>query len=128
MCLLRFETNRIERLEEATLVVSRGDDVADVLLCVGGLPFLSRTIRLAADVPQFEINRYLQAETQRTLISAGGQMAQPPRIAHVVIVGNEQQTEGLDDTLSEHFQVAAAGRAADVDAGRSERPIRSSTS
>ena len=92
--------------EAATMVVSRGDDVADVLLCVGGLPFLSRTIRLAADVPQFEINRYLQTEAQRTLISAGGQMAQPPRIAHVVIVGNEQQTEGLDDALSEHFQVA----------------------
>jgi Tfp pilus assembly PilM family ATPase len=93
--------------EVATLVVSRGDDVADVLLCVGGLPFLSRTIRLAADVPQAEINRYLQAETQRTLISAGGQMAQPPKISHVVIVGNEQQTEGLDNTLSEHFQVGA---------------------
>jgi len=93
--------------EVATLVVSRGNDVADVLLCVGGLPFLSRTIRLAADVPQAEINQYLQAETQRTLISAGGQMAQPPKISHVVIVGNEQQTEGLDDILSEHFQVGA---------------------
>ncbi len=94
--------------DEATLIVSRGDDVADVLLCVGGLPLLSRTIRLAADVPQLEINRYLRGETQRTLISAGGQRTQLPKIAHVVIVGNEQQTEGLDDSLAEHFQVSAA--------------------
>ncbi len=93
--------------DRATLVVSRGDDVADVLLCVGGLPFLSRTIRLAADVSQLETNRYLQAETQRTLISAGGQLAQQPKIAHVVIVGNEQQTDGLDAVLSDHFQVTA---------------------
>ena len=94
--------------DAATLIVSRGDDVADVLLCVGDLPILSRTIRLAADVSHLEINRYLRAETQRTLISAGGQMAQPAKISHVVIVGNEQQTEGLDESLSQHFQVAAA--------------------
>ncbi len=73
-----------------------------------GLPLLSRTIRLAADVPQLEINRYLRSETQRTLISAGGQMAHPAKISHVVIVGNESQTAGLDDVLSDHFQVVAA--------------------
>lgn len=94
--------------DTATLIVSRGDDVADVLLCVGHLPLLSRTIRLAADVSQLEMNRYLLAETQRTLISAGGQMAHSPKISHLVIVGNEPQTEGLDESLSEHFQVSAA--------------------
>ena len=105
--VIRKEQRGDDASESATLIISRGDDVADVLLCVGGLPLLSRTIRLAADVPQPEINRYLRTETQRTLISASGQMAHPAKITHVVIVGNEQQTEGLDDALSEHFQVVA---------------------
>lgn len=106
--VLRIEQKNSGAADEATLIVSRGDDVADVLLCAEGLPLLSRTIRLAADVPQPEVNRYLRSETQRTLISAGGQMAQPAKIAHVVIIGNEKQAHGLDDTLSEHFQVVAA--------------------
>jgi Tfp pilus assembly PilM family ATPase len=106
--LLRIEQKNSGHSDAATLIISRGDDVAEVLLCADGLPLLSRTIRLAADVPQLEINRYLRSETQRTLISAGGQMAQPAKIAHVVIVGNEAQTAGLDDVLSDHFQVVAA--------------------
>jgi len=95
--------------DSATLVVSRGDDVADVLLCSNGLPMLSRTIRLAADASQLEINRYLRMETQRTLISASGQLAHAIKVANVVVVGNPQQTDGLDEVLSEHFQVAVAG-------------------
>ena len=106
--VLRIEQKNSESTDAATLIVSRGDDVAEVLLCADGLPLLSRTIRLAADIPQPEVNRYLRSETQRTLISAGGQMAQPAKIAHVVVVGNEKQTDGLDDSLSEHFQVVAA--------------------
>jgi len=106
--LLHIEQRNSDSPDSATLVISRGDDVAEVLLSSHGLPLLSRTIRLAADVPQLEINRYLRSETQRTLISAGGQMAHPAKIAHVVIVGNEQQTEGLDDALADHFQVVAA--------------------
>jgi len=106
--LLRIEQQASGDSDSASLIISRGDDVAEVLLSAGSLPLLSRTIRLAADVPQFEINRYLRSETQRTLISAGAQLAYPAKIAHVVIVGNEEQTAGLDDVLSEHFQVVAA--------------------
>ena len=106
--LLRIEQQASGDSDSAALIISRGDDVAEVLLSAGSLPLLSRTIRLAADVPQSEINRYLRSETQRTLISASGQLAFPARIAHVVIVGNEEQTVGLDDVLSEHFQVVAA--------------------
>ncbi len=106
--LIQIEQKSSGNEDAATLIISRGDDVADVLLCMNGLPLLSRTIRLAADVPTSEINRYLRSETQRTLISAGGQMAHAAKIAHVVIVGSESQTEGLDDSLADHFEVVAA--------------------
>ncbi len=106
--LIRIEQQASGDSDSATLIISRGEDVAEVLLSAGSLPLLSRTIRLAAEVPQLEINRYLRSETQRTLISAGGQLAHPAKIAHVVIVGNDKQTAGLDDVLSEHFQVVAA--------------------
>ncbi len=106
--LLRIEQKNAGNSDSATLVISRGDDVAEVLLCADGLPLLSRTIRLAADVAQPEMNRYLCSEIQRTLISAGSRMAQPAKIAHVVVVGDEVQTAGLDDVLSGHFQVVAA--------------------
>lgn len=106
--LLRIEQKNSGSTDAATLIVSRGNDVADVLLCADGLPLLSRTIRLAADVPQSEINRYLRSEMQRTLISAGGRIARAAKIAYVVIVGNEGQTGGLDDLLADHFQVVAA--------------------
>jgi Tfp pilus assembly PilM family ATPase len=105
--LLQIEQEKNEP-DAATLVVSRGDDVAEVLICDNGLPLVSRTIRLAADVPSTEINRYLRSETQRTLISASGQLTQAAKIAHVVIVGNETQTSGLDTMLAEHFGVVAA--------------------
>lgn len=91
--------------ESSTLIISRGDDVADVLLCAGPLPLLSRTIRLAPDAPQTEITRYLCTETQRMLISAGSQLAQPARITRVVAVGNARQMQGFDTALAQQFQV-----------------------
>ncbi len=93
---------------QTTLIVARGTDAADVLVTTGGLPILSRTIRLASGVPRDEIIRYLTAETQRTLISASGQMSeQPIAVDRILVAGGEEQTSGLDLALSRQFGAEA---------------------
>ncbi|MBL8818694.1 MAG: hypothetical protein JNL58_21885 [Planctomyces sp.] len=94
-------------LDRANLIVSRGQDAADVLLCSHRVPILSRTLRLAANVPDAEITRYLRTEVQRTLISAGGQLPRPVHIENVHVIGNARQTAGLEAALAAQFQVAA---------------------
>lgn len=98
-------------LDKANLIVSRGLDAADLLLCTNKVPILSRTLRLASNVPDAEIIRYLRTEVQRTLITAGGQLPRPVNITSVVVIGNERQTNGLDAALSAQFQIAADRRA-----------------
>lgn len=95
-------------MDKADLIVSRGLDAADLLLCTNKVPILSRTLRLAPNVPDAEIIRYLRTEVQRTLITAGGQLPRPVNITSVVVIGNERQTTGLDAALSAQFQVAAS--------------------
>ncbi len=92
-----------QRSELTSLVVVRGEDAADIILFSGELPVLSRTIRLATGIPADEITRYLTSETQRTLISAGGHLAEALQVDSVTVVGNTQQTLGLDIALSHHF-------------------------
>ena len=106
--LLRIEQQNNEASDSATLVVSRGDDVADVLLCRDGRPLVSRTIRLPVQLPAVDIQRYLRSEIQRTLLSAAGQSDLPMRVSQIVTVGNVDQTEGLDQALAEQFDAVAA--------------------
>jgi hypothetical protein len=96
-----------DQRQRRSLIISRGPEAADVLLTAGELPALSRTIRLAAGVPVDEINRFLTSETQRTLISAGGQTSELFEVDQIFVTGNEAETSGLDDALSRHFEVPA---------------------
>jgi Tfp pilus assembly PilM family ATPase/Tfp pilus assembly protein PilN len=106
--LLRIEQQNNEASDSATLIVSRGDDVADVLLCHNDRPLVSRTIRLPAELPAVDIQRYLRSEIQRTLLSAAGHSDPPMRVSQIVTVGNADQTEGLDEVLADQFDVVAA--------------------
>jgi hypothetical protein len=106
--LMKIQQEKEASSEAATLVVSRGHDVADLLMCRGSLPLLSRTIRLPAELPAVDIHRYLCSETQRTLIAASGQLTVPAKVTQVVVVGNESQTYGLDERLAEQFDAIGA--------------------
>ncbi|MFN9972659.1 MAG: hypothetical protein ACK58T_22490, partial [Phycisphaerae bacterium] len=50
-----------------------------------------------------EINRYLITETQRTLISAGSKTSHPIEPEKILLIGNEDETFGLDVALSRHY-------------------------
>jgi len=91
---------------DTTLLVARGDEQADVLVCTDALPLLSRTIRLPKGMPQSEAAQFLIGETQRTLISAGGHLAQRTRISRVVLIGAAEETQGLAQTFADHYQCA----------------------
>ncbi|MFO0428637.1 MAG: hypothetical protein ACK526_18865 [Planctomyces sp.] len=88
---------------QTSMIISRGTEAADVLLLSGELPILSRTIRLASSVSGEEINRYLITETQRTLISAGSKTSHPIEPEKILLIGNEDETFGLDVALSRHY-------------------------
>ena len=92
---------------ETTLLVARGDEQADVLVSTATLPLLSRTIRLPNALPQGEAAQFLIGETQRTLISAGGHLAQRTRISRVVLIGSAEATRGLAETFTNHYQAPA---------------------
>jgi Tfp pilus assembly protein PilN len=92
---------------ETTLLVARGDEQADVLVSTATLPLLSRTIRLPNALPQGEAAQFLIGETQRTLISAGGHLAQRTRISRVVLIGSSEATRGLAETFTNHYQAPA---------------------
>lgn len=91
---------------DTTLLVARGDEQADVLVSTSGLPLLSRTIRLPKGMPQPDAAQFLIGETQRTLISAGGHLAQRTRISRVVLIGAAEETQGLAQTFADHYQCA----------------------
>lgn len=91
---------------DTTLLVARGEEQADVLVSTGGLPLLSRTIRLPKGMPQPDAAQFLIGETQRTLISAGGHLAQRTRISRVVLIGTADETQGLAQTFADHYQCA----------------------
>ncbi|MFM7832574.1 MAG: hypothetical protein ACKPJD_12330, partial [Planctomycetaceae bacterium] len=90
---------------DTTLLVARGDEQADVLVSTSGLPLLSRTIRLPKGMPQPDAAQFLIGETQRTLISAGGHLAQRTRISRVVLIGAAEETQGLAQTFADHYSV-----------------------
>ncbi|MFN9292908.1 MAG: hypothetical protein ACK6EB_32930 [Planctomyces sp.] len=91
---------------DTTLLVARGEEQADVLVSTNGLPLLSRTIRLPKGMPQSDAAQFLIGETQRTLISAGGHLAQRTRISRVVLIGAAEETQGLAQTFADHYQCA----------------------
>lgn len=88
---------------DVTLLIARGHEQADVLACTDSVPLLSRTIRLPKGMQHAEAAEFLIAETQRTLVSAGGHLAQQVRINRIILIGSTDETHGLTETFSDHY-------------------------
>jgi hypothetical protein len=91
---------------DVTLLIARGHEQADVLACTPSLPLLSRTIRMPGGLQHAEVAEFLIAETQRTLVSVGGHLAQRVRVKRIVLVGSTDETDGLTETLADHYQTS----------------------
>jgi Tfp pilus assembly protein PilN len=88
---------------DVTLLIARGHEQTDVLACTASLPLLSRTIRMPGGMQHNEAAEFLIAETQRTLVSVGGHLAQRVRVNRIILVGSTDETHGLTETLADHY-------------------------
>lgn len=88
---------------DVTLLIARSHDQTDVLACTATLPLLSRTIRMPHGMQHNEAAEFLIAETQRTLVSVGGHLAQRIRVNQIILLGSTDETHGLTETLADHY-------------------------
>ena len=87
----------------ATLVVSKGQQLAHLLLLKNNLPILSRSLRLAVDMKGEEEAEFIAAETSRTLLTCDTTTGDELKIGQIVVVGSEIESASLIGVLGEHL-------------------------
>ncbi|MEQ9408389.1 MAG: hypothetical protein RIK87_11710 [Fuerstiella sp.] len=87
----------------ATLVVSKGQQLAHLLLLKNNLPVLSRSLRLAQDMKGEDEAEFIAAETSRTLLACATTTDDELKIGQIVVVGSEIESASLISVLGEHL-------------------------
>jgi len=89
----------------ATLIVSKGQQLAHLLLMKNNLPIMSRSLRLSPNMKGDDEADYIAAEISRTLLTSESPDNDDLPIGHVIVVGSEIESASLINVLSEHLGV-----------------------
>lgn len=90
----------------ATLVISKGQQSAHLLVVREGLPVLSRSLRLAPNMRGVDEADHIAAEVSRTLLTGGSALDADDEIRSVIVVGSEVESATLVHTLSDQLGIA----------------------
>ncbi len=101
--LALFALGPVDGDSSATLLISKGQQSAHLLVTHGGLPVMSRSLRLAPEMKGDDEAEYIATEVSRTLLTTESVDGGDLEISHVVVIGSEIEStalmEGLTDQL-----------------------------
>ncbi len=90
----------------AAVVLSRSRRTAQILIVQRGRPVLSRSVRLAPKAQEQQTVRFLEAEIQRTILSAEDCLEPGSSVNRVVLAGPPSQTEPVAAVLRRNLDLS----------------------
>ncbi|MEZ6061817.1 MAG: hypothetical protein R3C19_15835 [Planctomycetaceae bacterium] len=103
-CSLRiFASPKSEGDHTASLVISSGDETAQILAVQDDLPILTRTIRLPPEMKPADRVSFVASEVTRTLLSDSRFADQTTELSEVVVVGSEIEAAPLINEFQGQF-------------------------
>lgn len=94
----------------ATLIISKGQKSAHLLVTHGRLPVMSRSLRLAPGMTGDDEAGHIAVEVSRTLLTAESVDGPEIEISHVVVIGSEMESAALVGALTDQLGVEVVRR------------------
>lgn len=88
-----------------TLIISKGQQSAHLLVTHGGLPVMSRSLRLAPGMSGVDEAEHIAVEVSRTLLTAETVDGPDLEVRHVVVIGSEIESATLVQALNDQLGV-----------------------